>query len=179
MNGVHRIEDRPLGRYICDLVASSAQDNVPLEALDLVAWYATEDRNPQEDLWRTQVSQEKTNRIDEKILTNGLNTNRGSVAMAMAKLIDIDHSRIPYFQPALEKMVQDPSIAVRSCVAQVLLVVLRHDRDLAVALFRQLCNTEDALLQTRFIERFLLFALQTHFQELSTHFETYGLFTTA
>ena len=64
-------------------------------------------------------------------------------------------------------MVQDPSIAVRSCVAQTLLAVLRHDRDLAVELFRQLCNTEDALLQTYFIERFLKFALQTHFQELS------------
>lgn len=163
----HRIEGRPFGRFICDPIASSAQDNLPPEALALVAWYATEDPDPKEDLWRTQVSPEKTNRFDKIILTNGINTNRGSVAMAMAKLIDIDHSRIPYFQPALEKMVQDPSIAVRSCVAQALLVVLRHDRDLAVALFRQLCNTEDALLQTRFIERFLLFALQTHFQELS------------
>ena len=163
----HRIEGSPFGRFICDPIASSAQDNLPPEALALVAWYATEDPDPKEDLWRTQVSPEKTNRFDKIILTNGINTNRGSVAMAMAKLIDIDHSRIPYFQPALEKMVQDPSIAVRSCVAQALLVVLRHDRDLAVALFRQLCNTEDALLQTRFIERFLLFALQTHFQELS------------
>lgn len=163
----HRIEGRPLGRFICDPIASSAQEDLPPEVLALVAWYATEDPDPKEDLWRTQVSPEKTNRFDKIILTNGINTNRGSVAMAMAKLIDIDHRRIPYFQPALEKMVQDPSIAVRSCVAQVLLVVLRHDRDFAVALFRQLCNTEDALLQTRFIERFLLFALQTHFQELS------------
>lgn len=163
----HRIEGRPLGRYICDPIANSAKDDLPPEALALVAWYATEDPDPQEDFWRTQDSPEKTDRIDENILTNGINTNRGRAAMAMAKLINIDHSRIPYFQPALAKMVHDPSIAVRSCVAQVLLVVLRHDRELAVALFRQLCNTEDALLQTRFIERFLLFALQTHYQELS------------
>ena len=64
-------------------------------------------------------------------------------------------------------MVQDPSIAVRSCVAQVLIAVLRFNRDLAVELFRQLCNTEDALLATPFIERFMYFALQTHFQELT------------
>ncbi len=163
----HRIEGMPLGRYICDPIANSAQGEVPAEALALVAWYATEDPDPEEDYWRTQVSPEKTNRFDRKILTNGINTNRGRAAQAMAKLIEKDHTRITYFQPALEKMVQDPSIAVRSCVAQALLVVLRHDRDLAVALFRQLCNTEDALLQTPFIERFLLFALQTHFQELS------------
>ena len=101
------------------------------------------------------------------ILTNGINTNRGRAALAMAKLIEHDHNRIAHFKPALEKMVQDTSTAVKSCVAQTLLAVLRHDRDLAVELFRQLCNTEDALLQTRFIERFLFYALQTHFQELS------------
>ena len=42
----HRIEGRPLGRDICDPIASSAQEEVPAEALDLVAWYATEDLDP-------------------------------------------------------------------------------------------------------------------------------------
>ena len=64
-------------------------------------------------------------------------------------------------------MVQDPSTAVRSCVAEAMIAVFRHDRNLAVELFRHLCDTEDALLQTHFIERFMSFALQTHFQELS------------
>lgn len=163
----HWIEGRPLGRYICDPIASSAQDDLPPEALALVAWYATEDPDPRQELWRTPVSSGKGYYYGGDILNAAINTNRGSAALAMAKLIENNHKRITYFQPALEKMVQDPSIAVRSCVAQALLVVLRHDRELAVALFRQLCNTEDALLQTPFIGRFLLFALQTHFQELS------------
>ncbi len=163
----HRVEGRPLGRYICDLIASSAQSNVPPKALDLVAWYATADPDPQRELWRTQVSPGKEHYYRGDILTNGINTNRGRSAQAIARLIEIDHKRIAHLQPALEKMIQDPSIAVRSCVAQALLAVLRHNRDLAVELFRQLCNTEDALLQTHFIERFLVFALQTHFQELS------------
>ena len=163
----HRIEDRSLGRYICDPIASSAQGEVPAEALGLVAWCATEDPDPEEDFWPTQDSPEKTNRVDERIRTNGINTNRGRAAQAMARLIEHDHKRIAYFQPSLEKMVQDPSIAVRSCVAETLLTVLRHERDLAVELFRQLCDTEDALLRTCFIEQFLSYALQTHFQELS------------
>jgi len=163
----HRIEGRPLGRFICDPIASSAQYDLPPQALSLVAWYATEDSDPEEDVWPTQVSPENTIRVDERILTNGINTNRGRAARAMARLIEHDHKRIAYFQPALEEMVLDTSPAVKSCVAQTLLAVLRHDRDLAVELFRQLCNTEDALLQTRFIERFLFYVLQTHFRELS------------
>ncbi|MCY4090690.1 MAG: hypothetical protein OXF62_07720 [Caldilineaceae bacterium] len=163
----HRIEGRPLGRYICDPIANSAQGEVPAEALDLVAWYATEDPDPQREMWRTPVSSGKGYYYGGDILNAAINTNRGRAALAMAKLIERHHKRIAYFQPALEKMVQDPSIAVRSCVAETLLTVLRHDRDLAVELFRQLCNTEDALLRTRFIEQFLFYGLQTHFQELS------------
>ena len=163
----HRIEGRPLGHYICDPIASSAQGNVPPDALDLVAWYATKDPDPKKELWRTQTSSGEEDCYNGDILTNGINTNRGRAARAMARLIEIDHKIIAYLQPTLEKMVQDPSIAVRSCVAQALLAALRHNRDLAVELFLQLCDTEDALLKTHFIERFLLFALQTHFQELS------------
>ena len=163
----HRIDGRPLGRHICDPIASSAQVSVPPEALDLVVWYATEDPDPQQELWRTPASPGEDPVFGGDILTNGINTNRGRAAQAMARLIEADHGRTAHLQPALEKMVQDPSIAVRSCVAQALVAVLRHDRDLAVKLFRQLCDTEDELLQTYFIERFLLFALQTHFQELS------------
>ena len=139
----HRIEGRPLGRYICEPIANLAQGKVPSEALDLVAWYATEDPDPQQEMWRTQVSPGKGYYYDGDILNAAINTNRGRAAEAMAKLIEYDQKRITYFQPALEKMVQDPSVAVRSCVAQTLLAVLRHDRDLAVKLFRQLCNTEE------------------------------------
>ena len=63
-------------------------------------------------------------------------------------------------------MVRDPSIAVRSCVADVLTAVLKHDRELAIRLFEQLCDTEDALLKTHYVERFLFYALQTHFEKL-------------
>ena len=167
----HGVEARPVGRYICDPLASSAENELPPEALNLVAWYATEDPDPGEDLWRTQASpgQEYYYRGDP--LENGINTNRGRASHAIASLIEVGGDRIAHFRPALEKMVQDPSIAVRSCVAQALIAVLRHDRDLAVELFQQLCDTEDALLETGFIERFLFFALQTHFQELSNILE--------
>ena len=166
----HRIEGRPLGREICEPIADLAKDNVPPEALELVAWYATEDPEPQQELWSTQVTPQIMPEVEYyyrgDILTNGINTSRGRAAQALARLIESDHQRIAYFQSALEKMVQDPSIAVRSCVAQALIAVLRFDRDLAVELFRKLCNTEDALLRTPFIERFMYFALQTHFKEL-------------
>ena len=167
----HRLEGRPLGREICDLISGLAKGRVPAEALDLVAWYATEDPDPQQELWRKEVMHRITPEAEYyyngNILTNGINTSRGRAAQALARLVESDQQRTTHFQPVLEKMVQDPSMAVRSCVAQALTAVLRFDRDLAVELFRQLCNTEDALLSTPFIERFVCLALQTHFRELA------------
>ena len=100
-------------------------------------------------------------------MEHGINTTRGRAAQAVARLIEGCPERITYLHSALEKMVQDPSIAVRSCVAQALIAVLRYDKDLAVEFFLQLCNTEDALLQTHYVERFIYFGVQTHFEELS------------
>jgi hypothetical protein len=53
-------------------------------------------------------------------------------------------------------------------VAQALTAMLNYDRDLAVSLFQQLCDTEDALLGTQTVEDFLCYALQTHFEVLAS-----------
>ncbi len=163
----HRIDDGEVGRFICAPIANLGHVVLPSRALGLVSWYAFEDPDPNEELWRTPATPQGEPYYGGGILEHGINTVRGSAARAMAKLIEDDPNRAAYLQPVLEKMVQDTSIAVRSCVSQALIPVLRYDRDLAVELFRRLCNTEDVLLHTPFIERFMYFALQTHFQELA------------
>jgi hypothetical protein len=84
----------------------------------------------------------------------------------MAKLTFADGNRVTYLLPSIERMVRDPSVAVRCCVAVVLTAILKHDRELAIRLFEQLCDTEDALLKTHYVDRFLFYALQTHFEKL-------------
>jgi hypothetical protein len=132
---------------------------LPEEALDIVAWYATEDPDPAQELWRARAT-------GRDILTAAINSVRGSAAEAMAKLIFADGNRLTYLLPSIERVVRDPSIAVRCCVTAVLTAVLKHDRELAIRLFEQLCDTEDALLKTHYVDRFLFYALQTHFEKL-------------
>ncbi|MBD2394499.1 hypothetical protein H6G11_09565 [Cyanobacterium aponinum FACHB-4101] len=72
-----------------------------------------------------------------------------------------------FYVSPLGKIVDDSSIAVRSCVAEVLIALLNYDRDLAVELFLRLCDIqEDKLLGTPNIDHFLYYALQTHFEQL-------------
>ncbi len=155
----HQLPRRPCGRWICRPIAKLAEHPLPEEALDIIAWYATEDPDPEQELWRARAT-------GRDILTAAINSVRGSAAEAMAKLIFAHSNRVTYLLPSIERMVRDPSIAVRCCVADILTAVLKHDRELAIRLFKQLCHTEDVLLKTHYVERFLFYALQTHFEKL-------------
>jgi hypothetical protein len=136
-----------------------AEHPLPEEAFDIIAWYATEDPDPEQELWRARAT-------GRDILTAAINSVRGSAAEAMSKFIFADSNRVTYLLPSIERMVRDPSIAVRCCVTDILTAVLKHDRELAIRLFEQLCDTEDALLKTHYVDRFLFYALQTHFEKL-------------
>ncbi|CAA9447704.1 MAG: hypothetical protein AVDCRST_MAG14-572 [uncultured Rubrobacteraceae bacterium] len=161
----HKLPDRPSGRWICDAVEKAADRPLPKELLEIVAWYATEDSDPEQELWRTDAGNGQPY-YGGDILTTGINSTRGRAAEAMADLIFRDADRTPIFSQTLEKMVEDPSIGVRTCVSSALTAVLNHDRNLAVELFKRLCDTEDVLLGTRGVEIFLFYAARTHFGQL-------------
>lgn len=163
----HQLPQRPCGRWICWLIEKLAELPWSQEALDVVVWYALEDPNPAQELWRTETSNEQVY-YGGDIFMAGINSTRGSAVSAIAKLIFADKNRVSYFQQPLQQIVQDSSIAVRACAAEALTAVLYYDRDLAVSLFKQLCDTEDALLGTQTVEYFLSYALQTHFEVLAS-----------
>lgn len=161
----HELPERPSGRWICGAVEKAAERTLPEELLEIVAWYGTEDPDPDQELWRTDAGSGQPY-YGGDILTSGINSTRGRAAETIAALIFRDAKRTLNFSQALEKMVEDTSIAVRACVASALTAVLNYDRGLAVELFERLCDTEDVLLGTREVENFIFYAVQTHFDAL-------------
>jgi len=119
-----------------------------------MTWYALEDPDPEQEWWRTETSRGQVY-YGGNILEAGINSTRGSAVEAIAKLIFANKNRASYFQQSLQQIVQDSSIAVRSCAAEALTSMLNYDRELAVSLFKQLCETEDVLLGTQAVEQFL------------------------
>ena len=162
----HGLPGRPCGPWLCDAVGSAAERDLPAELLDMVCWYATEDPDPKREAWREEAWNGSYYYGGEPF-SAGMNSTRGRGALAIADLIAPKEARVEIFLPTLERLVDDPSVAVRSCAARALLTMLIHDRDLAVGLFVRLCEgAGDALLGTDFIERFLRHATATHFGEL-------------
>ncbi|HEY9853869.1 MAG TPA: ATP-binding protein [Leptolyngbyaceae cyanobacterium] len=166
----HQLPNHPCGRWISWLIGELADLPWSEEAFDIVTWYAVNDPDPEQEWWRTETSNGQVY-WGGNIVDAGINSTRGSAVSAITKLILADKNRLSYFQLTLQQIVQDRSIAVRSCVAELLMVVLNYDRDLAVNLFQELCNTEDVLLGTETVEYFLYYALPTHFEALKSILE--------
>ena len=152
---LHEVPDQPLGRYITRPLEKWAHLPLPEKTLKMVAWYASE--APDHD---SIVGD------DDDLLRVGINTVRGAAAISMARLIFDRPENLAFFGPCLEKMVNDESLGVRACVADTVFVALRHDRCLAVNLFLELVETDDRLLSTRFVELFIKYAAQTHYEQL-------------
>ncbi|MEU3597213.1 ATP-binding protein [Streptomyces sp. NPDC006798] len=80
----------------------------------------------------------------------GINTVRGGAAESLGDLLlhDSDGSRTALVAPHLHRLAADPSPAVRSCTAHVLLTAMRHTSAQATAAFHVLITADDALLAT-------------------------------
>lgn len=144
----HELPGSPCGKWICDTISKQSHQKLSDEALKIVAWYATNDPDPEEEQWRVGY-------FGGEIFTAGINSTRGIAALTIQKLIIHDESRINYFKSTLKKMVLDPSIAVRSCVTETLRGILGKDKDLGLNLSKTLFNTDEILFKAVPIEYFL------------------------
>jgi len=167
----HGLPGRPCGSWLCGAVGRVAERDLPAELFDMVCWYATEDPDPEHETWREE-SGNGNYLYGGEPFSAGINSTRGRAALAIADLIFPRKARVGAFLPTLERLVDDPSLAVRSCAARALVATMIHDKDLAVGLFVRLCEgADDALLGTEFVERFLRYATDTHFSELKSILE--------
>lgn len=150
----HALPDRPVGRWLVRLIESLAALPLSEELLQMLSFYATEDPDPDRELWRTPAGSGQVY-FGGSIDMAALNSNRGAAALAVGAVINSDGARLDALLPTLERLVRDSSITVRAAVSRALIGVMRHDRSTAIRLFNALCETEDSLLRTEGVAQFL------------------------
>jgi hypothetical protein len=122
--------------------------HVPDNIIQLLVDRALNSTSPEEDHWQEEHGD--TRESDEHILTDGLNSGRGTCALMLGDLLvhDLDGHRTRLITPSLRALAADPSVAVRSCVAHTIAACLRHDLQAALEAFNLLIQTDDRLLAT-------------------------------
>ena len=145
-------------RLITD-VLGNIEDPLPDDAVRMLHQLATE------EAWQEDVGGGNPD-YNGNIYVHGINTTRGRAAGAIQKLIFNDVVSIERFRPTLDRMVRDRSAAVLSCVAGTLRAVAYRDPALSMLLFRNMDLSEDRLLATRYVDKFIQGSLRDNFAEL-------------
>ena len=132
--------------------------NVPDDIISLILHRALEAPDPTEELWSKQASNGQYY-LGGDIRTNGINTARGQAAATLGDLIihDTDGHRAALVAPSLTQLAQDPSVAVRSCVAHLLAACLRHASTEAIAAYEHLLAADDRLLATHYVVQLAIY----------------------
>lgn len=151
----HRIPNQPYGDSILNLFTRKPEVDWPNEALQIVADYALNHPDPKTDTW--------INNDDWDGFYAGLHSIRGHAAKTIDQLLEAKPTRFHFFRPTLEKMIYDPIIAVRSCIAAPVSRVLNIDPELALEWFLQLADTHDEFLRSPHTRIFIEQACDQHF----------------
>ena len=182
------------GKEIADLLGS-IKDPLPDDAVQMLDWLATEHSDPEKELWDKEVTG-GTAYYGGNILDHGINTTRGRAALAISGLISSDASYIDRFRTTIERLIDDSSLAVRSCTGFTLLAIINYDPKFALEQFSRLIESQgriwdhlfigilpkffgrlfgtitprdslyDHLLVTPYVDRFISYAIRDHFGQL-------------
>ena len=125
----------------------------------------TEHEDPSSEAWQ-QTTAGGHPVFNREILTSGINSTRGTAAYAIGELILKDASCIAAFRPTLDRVIQDRSAAVISCVLGTLRAVAHHDPELGLRLFQKTNLSEDRLLATQHARSLIRGTLRRRFPEV-------------
>jgi hypothetical protein len=136
-------------RWLVSPLRKHLDSQMPDDIIQLLIDKALHGTSPEEEDWEQERGD--TRGTDERILTDGINSARGTCAEMLGDILvhDVDGHRTSLVTPSLLTLAADPSVAVRSCVAHLIAACLRHDRQIALEAFEVLIQTDDRLLGTQ------------------------------
>ena len=138
---------------------------LPEDAIEFIQ-RAAANPDPQTELWANNPPC-----YGGDILTYGINTVRGYAAETIRDLIITDARYLPIFASTIIGLINDPSLAVRACVASVLLAIIYYDALLALQWSDTLLETDDRLLGTAYAQRFIHEGLRNHLEYVTPKIE--------
>jgi hypothetical protein len=154
----HRLQGRPVGRWIGHPLRRYASDGIPVPLLEIVAWYATEDPDPQPGASENDSDEEK-----DRSLYRGLNSVRGGMAYEITRLVHHNAASIAPLEPAIRSLLADPVADVQAMAVEITLGLLRHKPKLAVELADR---ADDRILATRHAHNFMRYRGSVDFEVL-------------
>ena len=133
------------GSQVAHAIGSLADEPLPPDLMGWLCEIATKDPDPFADNW--------PNKNDP--ISQAINCSRGAAAEAIGKLLFANIRRWAVFQNTVERLVEDPVLAVRSAAAHCLLAILNTNRKEAIDCFQRLIEGADLIVDSYYVEHFI------------------------
>ncbi|PKA10507.1 hypothetical protein CH372_19035 [Leptospira meyeri] len=151
----HLLPGHPCLREISSIISDLAEENLPDSILEIIKFYAEIgkdpfDRMPEED------------KIPD-YLQIGINSDRGSIAWTIGKLISKDEKRYIFFKQTIAALAEDPKAPVRACTMIPIYNILNYDRNEAVELYLNMLKGHFDLSGMQISQQFLQYAIHSHY----------------
>ena len=132
-------------------------DVVPIDLVELVLQLTLDSIDPADD--QLMFSSSADERISDRLRMTGLNSARGANALALADMVlrDPDGSRTALVAARFEQFADESTLAVRSCLGDVLAASYRRMRAEVRDTFWRLIDTNDVLLSCNSIQQVLVY----------------------
>jgi hypothetical protein len=143
------------------VLATINNAELPQDAIEYIIQTADND-DPTAELWDGDKPY-----FGGDILTAGINSVRGYVAEAIRDLVFTHGKYLPIFTATIQKLVNDPNLGVRSCVASTLQAVRYRDTPLAVGWCDVLFDADDRLLRTPYAQDLIHGGLRTDLERFA------------
>lgn len=128
-----------VGRSVCSAILNAATEAAEHPSAIRLLSSCAHDADPTYESARTDAGSGQYH-YGGDLLTAGMNSTRGEAALAAGSLLRAPGAPVRELFPLLGQLAEDPIMAVRTCVAEAVTALLRHDTeaalDLAEVLFR-------------------------------------------
>lgn len=154
----HELKEKKCGKEIAKLL-SKFPEEIDDEGINLIKYYIY-DYDDSDVKYCIEGS-------SEEILTEGINTVKGSALYSLANLLYENKKLASNFIDIMEKMVINSPLSIRAILAYVIGAVYNYNHELGLKLFKTLMNyNNENLLKIEYVERFISYMLKENYDEI-------------
>ena len=110
MSYVAQLPESPGARWLPRLIGGYADDAIPNDVLKRsLTSRPTSHADPQQDVWKEMTAAAASRTTGKTYSGAGMNSVRGAAAEAIARLVEVDESRVTILAPTIAKLSERPN----------------------------------------------------------------------
>lgn len=146
------------GRCVAKIIENNPNHSYSDNSMKAIEYFSLEHPDPKEEYWKKNIN-------GSDPYTNGINSTRGQMAVAIGRHLNNNLNCLAKFKPVVERITNDKTTVVKSCIIDALVAYYNNDeKEFSLDLLRKIIDSSDEeLLVSYGVNNFLNYVFYHHF----------------